>query len=151
MNLFVHKSLPLTLSCFLCCHVILRLVAITRTASAVSYQSVSKRIPLQVSVFVQHDEREVFRFSFGRRPRKTIFSLIAAHTATPVANLTQINTITFQYNIQQYATLHSSFISGNCSTCFGWYLRPSSGAHTTVSTASDIYQTVTPPCRYRGR
>jgi len=23
-------------------------------------------------------------------------------------------------------------LSGNCSTCFGWYLHPSSGAHTTV-------------------
>ena len=38
--------------------------------------------------------------------------------------------------IQQDATLHSLFVSGNCSTCFGWYLHPSSGAHTTVSTAS---------------
>jgi len=27
-------------------------------------------------------------------------------------------------------------LSGNCSTCFGWYLQPSSGAHTNVSTAS---------------
>jgi hypothetical protein len=27
-------------------------------------------------------------------------------------------------------------LSGNCSTCFGWYLHPSSGAQTTVSTAS---------------
>ena len=31
--------------------------------------------------------------------------------------------------IQKDATLHSLFISGNCSTCFGWYLHPSSGAH----------------------
>ena len=37
--------------------------------------------------------------------------------------------------IQQDATLHSLFISGNCSICFGWYFHPSSGAHTTVSTA----------------
>ena len=29
-------------------------------------------------------------------------------------------------------------LSGNCSTCFGWYLHPSSGAQTTVSTASGI-------------
>jgi len=36
--------------------------------------------------------------------------------------------------IQQDATLHSLFISGNCSTCFGWYLHPSSGAQTTVDT-----------------
>ena len=51
--------------------------------------------------------------------------------------------------IQQDATLHSLFISGNCSTCFGWYLHPSSGAHTTVSTASGICHTVTATGRYR--
>jgi hypothetical protein len=51
--------------------------------------------------------------------------------------------------IQQHATLHSLF--GNCSTCFGWYLHPSSGAQTTVSTASRICHTVTAICRYRGR
>jgi hypothetical protein len=53
--------------------------------------------------------------------------------------------------IQQDATLHSLFISGNCSTCFEWYLRPSSEAHTTVSTAPGTCQTVTATCRYRGR
>ena len=47
--------------------------------------------------------------------------------------------------------LNTLFISGNCSTCFGWYLHPSSGAHTTVSTESGISHTVTPTCRYRGR
>jgi len=45
--------------------------------------------------------------------------------------------------IQQDATLHSLFISGNCSTYFGLYLHPSLGAHTNVSTASGIYHTVT--------
>ena len=34
--------------------------------------------------------------------------------------------------IQHDATLHSLFISGNCSTCFGWYLHPSSGAYIIV-------------------
>jgi hypothetical protein len=53
--------------------------------------------------------------------------------------------------IQQDATLHILFISGNCYTCFGWYFHPSSGAHTTVSTASGICHTVTAVCRYRGR
>jgi hypothetical protein len=53
--------------------------------------------------------------------------------------------------IQQDATLHSLFISGNCSTCFEWYFHPSSGAHTTVSTASGICHTVSAICRYRGR
>jgi hypothetical protein len=53
--------------------------------------------------------------------------------------------------IQKDATLHSLFISGNCSTCFGWYFHPSSGKHTTVSTASGICHTVTAIWRYRGR
>jgi len=52
--------------------------------------------------------------------------------------------------IQQDATLHSLFISGNCSTCFGLYLHPSSGAHTTVSTTSSICHTVSATCCYRG-
>jgi len=52
--------------------------------------------------------------------------------------------------IQKDAALHSLFISGNCSTCFGWYLHPSSGAHTTTSTVSGICHTVTAICRYRG-
>jgi hypothetical protein len=61
----------------------------------------------------------------------------------------------FQYTCisnQQDATLHSLFIFGNCSTCFGWYLHPSSGADTSVSTASGgICHTVIAICRYCGR
>jgi hypothetical protein len=57
----------------------------------------------------------------------------------------------FQFIYKQDARLHSLFISGNCSTCFGWYFHPSSGAHTTVSTASGICHTVTAICRYLGR
>jgi hypothetical protein len=52
--------------------------------------------------------------------------------------------------IQQDAKLHSSFISGNCSTCSGRYFHPSSGAHTTASAASGICHTVPPICCYRG-
>ena len=44
--------------------------------------------------------------------------------------------------IQQDATLHSLFYLENCSTCFGWYHHPSSGAQTTVSTGSGICHTV---------
>ena len=53
--------------------------------------------------------------------------------------------------IQQDATLQGLFTSENCSTCFGWYFHPLLGAHTTVSTASRIFHTVTAICRYRGR
>jgi hypothetical protein len=53
--------------------------------------------------------------------------------------------------VQLDATLHSLFISGKCSTCFRWYLHPSSGAHTTVPTASGICHTITPTCHYHGK
>jgi hypothetical protein len=52
--------------------------------------------------------------------------------------------------IQIDATLHSLFITGKCSTCFGWYHHPSLGAQTTVSTASGVFHTVSATCRYRG-
>jgi hypothetical protein len=42
-------------------------------------------------------------------------------------------------------------LSGNCSTHFGWYHHPSSGAQTTVSTASGICHIVTANWHYRGR
>jgi len=51
--------------------------------------------------------------------------------------------------IQQDATIYSVFISVNCSTYFGWYLHPSSGAHITVSTVSGINEKVTATCRER--
>ena len=57
----------------------------------------------------------------------------------------------FQYISKKMQRYTVYFISGNCSTCFGWYFHPSSGAHTTLSTASGIYHTVTAICRYRGR
>jgi hypothetical protein len=46
-------------------------------------------------------------------------------------------------HIQQDATLHSLFISGNCSTNFGCYHHSSAEAQTTVSTPSGICHTVT--------
>ena len=50
-----------------------------------------------------------------------------------------------RYNFTQF------ILFGSCSTCFGWYLHPSSGAQTAVSTSSGICHTVTAICRYRGR
>ena len=52
-------------------------------------------------------------------------------------------------NIQRDAIFTQFILSGNCSTCFGRYLHPSSGAQTTVSTASGICHSVTATCRYR--
>ena len=47
--------------------------------------------------------------------------------------------------VQEDVTIYSLFISVNCSTCFGWYLHPSSGVHITVTTASGTGQNT----RYR--
>jgi hypothetical protein len=60
------------------------------------------------------------------------------------------NSIPIYVYIQQ-DTLHSLFISGNCSTRFGWYFHPSSGALTTVSAASGVCHTVTAIYRYCGK
>ena len=53
--------------------------------------------------------------------------------------------------IQQDATLHSLFYLETALHVSGWYHHPSSGAQTTVSTASGICHTVTATCRHRGR
>jgi len=55
------------------------------------------------------------------------------------------NMYSTRWNVTQF------LLSGNCSTCFGWYHHPSSGPQTTVSTASGICHTVIAICRYRGR
>jgi hypothetical protein len=58
-------------------------------------------------------------------------------------NLCKVNLILYSnIYIQQDATLLNLFISGKCSTCFGWYHHPSSGAHTIVTTAFGIRHTV---------
>jgi len=35
-------------------------------------------------------------------------------------------------NVQQDATIHNFILYLNCSTCFGWFLHPSSGAQINV-------------------
>jgi hypothetical protein len=59
------------------------------------------------------------------------------------------------FEANMYSNIYSTIcnvtqliLSGNCSTCFGWYLHPSLGAQTTVSTASGIYKTVTDTYRH---
>ena len=65
---------------------------------------------------------------------------------------------TIEFTVQ--GSVHRKYIScdiytvylflENCSTCFGRYLHPSSGAHTTAFTVSGTCQTVTANCRFRG-
>jgi hypothetical protein len=54
----------------------------------------------------------------------------------------------FVYPTRYIFTQH--ILAGNCSTCFGRQLHPSSRAQTTVSTASGICHTVTVICLCRG-
>ena len=51
--------------------------------------------------------------------------------------------------VKHDAKIYSLFISVNCSTCFGWYIHPSSGAHNTVCTVSGTIETLTAICRGR--
>jgi hypothetical protein len=57
------------------------------------------------------------------------------------------NIYTTRCNVTQF------IISGNCSTCFGWFYHPSSEAQTTVPTAygTSICHTVISNRRYSGR
>ena len=51
--------------------------------------------------------------------------------------------------IQEVATEYNLFKAVNCSSCFVWYLHPSSGAHNTVSTVSGINGLINARyCRY---
>jgi len=80
-----------------------------------------------------------FRFRFCRQNILAVSDGIRSFMAKIVIELNVQGSLRLKdipIYIQQDATLHSLFVSGNCSTCFGWYLHPSSGAHTTVSTVS---------------
>ena len=57
--------------------------------------------------------------------------------------LTCVNNYSIRCNNTQFIYIF------NCSTCFGWYLHPSSGFHNTVSTVSGINETVTATCSQR--
>ena len=73
----------------------------------------------------------------------TLIKIIVSHFVSTGSFYS--NTYLTKCNFTQF------ILPGNCSTYFGWYLHPSSGAQTTVSTASSISHTVTVICRYRGR
>ena len=53
--------------------------------------------------------------------------------------------------IQQDATMYSLFISVHYSTCFGWYVHPSSAAHITVSTVAAMRPLLLPVVNVAGR
>jgi hypothetical protein len=80
-----------------------------------------------------------------------IWKLIYMFRVVPPPIIRSKKQLYLQHLVLVRLLLLQFILSGNCSTLFGWYLHPSSGAHTTVSTASGICHTVTVICRYRGR
>ena len=60
------------------------------------------------------------------------------HTAHSLRKSQQRISQTVSIIVQQDGTIHSLFIPVNCSTCFGWYLHPSSEAHITVPTVKKV-------------
>jgi len=82
----------------------------------------------------------------------TIYSCLFVAVSWNTSNRKYISLYSNYSNIHPTRCNFTQLIlSGNCSTCFGWYFHPSPGAQTTVSTASGICHTVTATCRYRGR
>jgi len=75
---------------------------------------------------------------FGLYHQAIIRSQLEAETCCHLVTLNKIN-------------IYNTSCVLNCSTCLGWHNHPSSGAQTTVFTASGICHTVTATCRYRGR
>jgi hypothetical protein len=75
----------------------------------------------------------------------------------PKNGFTEIRFSRVSFFLPSYSNLYPTrcnvtqcVLSKNCSTCFGWYLHPSSGAQETVSTASGICHTVIAICCYLG-
>ena len=96
--------------------------------------------------------------SGGERPQTYALDRAATGTGSVHHLLYQIKCTVLINVVLSYSSIFPTrcnvtqfILSGNCSTCFGWYLHPSSGAQTPVSTASVICHTVTATCRYNGR
>ena len=99
---------------------------------------------------IEQDTIKMYVGLYVKYPLFLTFNVYGSVHRKYIPIYTYIYTYIYIY-IQQDATLHHLFISGNCSTCFDWYLHPSSGVLTTVFTTSGICHTVTTTCRYSGR
>jgi len=107
----------------------------------------------------------IFKYISNKIQRYTVYSfwkLVYMFRVVPSPIISSANNCIYSmwYLSHRYCYLPLSWkiwnwfecaVVGVRSTCFGWYLHPSSGAQTTVSTASGICHTVTSTCRYRGR
>jgi len=81
----------------------------------------------------------------------SIWYLSVRYCYLPTALHVSGGTTTHNQERKQLYLKHLVFVTplllpADCSACFGWYHHPSSGAQTTVSTASGICHTVTATC-----
>jgi hypothetical protein len=118
------------------------------TRGVTTYMSVRLHVNSSLSNFKQNQNALT---SFSNDPKvegsRNSLPYADGRTLTSILLMWRIgrapNSIPIYSYVQQDATSHNLYISGNCSTCFGWNFHPSSGAHTTVSTASGICHAVT--------
>ena len=85
------------------------------------------------------------------RPQSYVLDRAATGAGSSSLNLQfkVVSSLSFISNIYPTRSNVTQFIlSGNCPSCFGWYIHPPSGAQTTVSTASGICHAVTAICRF---
>ena len=132
-----------------------------RPVFAIGLNTISdKQITLKNSLKKSNEWKEQERMKHRRKESETLgryfnplnaelnpichfLALLEVHPILHVSRV-RVNIYPTRCNDTQF------ILSGNCSTCFGWYLHPSSGAQTTVSTASGICHTITATCRYTG-
>jgi hypothetical protein len=108
------------------------------------YYTISAQIPCSLTAYWLN--------LFGKQQARKLFHYEAVEIVVlPFKVYGSVHRKYIQIYIQQYTNLHSLFICGNCSTCFRWNHQRTSGAHTTVSAASGICNTVTAICRYSSR
>ena len=90
--------------------------------------------------FVQHTQH---LNSSPQKPKILCFNVLYVHK--PVHRKTML------IIVQLDVTIYSLLIAAHCSTCFGWWHHPSSGAHVNVFTASGTGRSVWgATSRYRG-
>jgi len=78
--------------------------------------------------------------------RRTARNMLSFQWTSGIINsVTRLHLVGYLYWVTQF------ILSGNHSTCFGWYHHQSSGVQTTVSTASGICHTIIVICHCHGR
>ena len=105
---------------------------------------------IQLFGIINKKYEHVFCVILGFRHEVDENCALLRHYAASSGNYVFIYIYIYIYIYPTRCNVTQFILSGKCSTCFGSYLHPSSGAQT-VSTASGICPSVTAICRCRGR